>query len=87
MTAERVGDVVTLTIYNGDLSISDSWGAAKICSLPWKPAYEVFFAITLQDGLSGVIGNVRTSGSLYIQGKGTQWRKGWLFGAASYICA
>lgn len=87
MAAERVGDVVTLTIYNGDLSIGESWGTMKICSLPWKPTFEIFFAITLQEGLSGVIGNIRTSGSLYIQGKGTQWRKGWLFGAASYVCA
>lgn len=87
MTAERVGKVVTLTIYNGDLSINESWGTAKVCVLPWKPAFTVYFSVTLQEGLSGVIGIVQRDGSLIIQGKGTQWRKGWLFGAASYVCA
>ena len=79
--------MVTLTIYNGDLSINDNWGIADLCILPWKPAYQVFFSITLQDGLSGVIGVVELDGQLKIQGKGTQWRRGWLFGAASYVCA
>nr|DAW35711.1 MAG TPA: hypothetical protein [Caudoviricetes sp.] len=79
--------MVTLTIYNGYLSIGESWGIAKVCVLPWKPTFTVYFAVILQEGLSGVIGVVNTDGSLVIQGKGTQWRKGWLFGAASYICA
>lgn len=87
MAAKRVGSVVTLTIYNGYLSISEDWGKVKVCTLPWKPAYQVYFAVILQEGLSGVIGTIESDGSVYIQGKGTQWRKGWLFGAASYVCA
>ena len=79
--------MVTLTVYNGDLSIGESWGIAKVCVLPWKPAFTVYFSVTLQEGLSGVIGIVQRDRSLIIQGKGTQWRKGWLFGAASYVCA
>ena len=85
--AERVGKVVTLTIYTEDLSINDNWGTANVCVLPWKPTFTVYFAIILQEGLSGVIGVVKTDGRLVIQGKGTQWRHGWLFGAVSYICA
>lgn len=79
--------MVTLTIYNGDLSISGAWDKVKVCTLPWKPAYHVYFAVILQDGLSGVIGIIESDGGVYIQGKNTQWRKGWLFGAASYVCA
>lgn len=85
--AERVGGVVTLTIYTEDLSISDNWGTANVCVLPWKPTFTVYFAVILQEGLSGVVGMVKTDGRLVIQGKGTQWRHGWLFGAVSYICA
>ena len=85
--AERVGKVVTITIYTEDLSINDNWGTANVCVLPWKPTFTVYFAIILQEGLSGVIGVVKTDGRLVIQGKGTQWRHGWLFGAVSYICA
>ena len=79
--------MVTLTIYTEDLSINDNWGTANVCVLPWKPTFIVYFAIILQEGLSGVIGVVKTDGRLVIQGKGTQWRHGWLFGAVSYICA
>ena len=79
--------MVTLTIYTGGLSIDDSWGIANVCVLPWKPTFNVYFAVTLQEGLSGVIGVVREDGSLIIQGKSTKWRNGWLFGAVSYICA
>ena len=86
VTAERVGDVVTLSIAN-EFSISDMWGTTKVCTLPWKPASQIFFSITLQDGLSGVIGQVDANGNVIVAGKGTQWRKGWIFGAASYICA
>ena len=87
MTAERVGGVVTLTIATGDLSIGDEWGITGVCTLPWKPAFAVYFAVALQKGLSGVIGVIGKDGSLSIQGKGTQWRSGWLFGAASYVCS
>ena len=87
MTAERVGDVVTLTIGTGDLSIGNEWGTVNVCALPWKPAFTVNFAVILQGGLSGVIGVILKDGSLIIQGKGTQWRSGWLFGAASYVCS
>jgi hypothetical protein len=79
--------VVTLTICNGHLSISEAWGKVKVCTLPWKPDYQVYFAVILQEGLSGVIGIIELDGSVYIQGKDTQWRKGWLFGAASYVSA
>ena len=79
--------MVTLTICTGDLSISDSWGIANVCVLPWKPTFNVNFAVVLQGGLSGVIGVLGKDGSLTIQGKGTQWRSGWLFGAASYVCS
>lgn len=85
--AERVGKVVTITICTGDLSISDNWGTANVCILPWKPTFTVYFAVILQEGLSGVIGMVKKDGSLVIQGKSTQWRHGWLFGSVSYICA
>lgn len=87
MTAEKVGGVVTLTIATGELSIGDEWGTVNVCTLPWKPAFAVYFAVVLQGGLSGVIGVLRKDGSLTIQGKGTQWRSGWLFGAASYVCS
>ena len=86
MTADRVGKVVMLTIA-GDYSISDAWGTTTVCKLPWKPATQVFFAITLQDGLSGVIGQVDGNGYVIVNGKGTQWRKGWLFGSATYVVA
>ena len=87
MTAERVGGVVTLAISTGELSIDDAWGIADVCTLPWKPASAVYFAVALQGGLSGVIGAIEKDGSLVIQGKDTQWRSGWLFGAASYVCS
>lgn len=86
VTADRVGGVVTLTIA-GSYSISDAWGSVKICDLPWKPAHHVFFAVVLQGGLSGVIGVIKEDGGLIIQGKDTRWQSGWLFGAASYVCA
>lgn len=86
MTADRVGEMVTLMIA-GSYSISDAWGSVKICDLPWKPAQQVFFAVVLQGGLSGVIGVIQKDGSLIIQGKDTQWRSGWLFGTASYACS
>lgn len=87
VTAERVGGVVTLTIATGDLSIGDAWGTAGVCTLPWKPAFAVYFAVALQGGLSGVIGVIQEDGGLIIQGKNTQWRGGWLFGMASYVCS
>lgn len=87
MTAERVGRVVTLTIATGDLFIGNAWGTANVCTLPWKPAFAVHFAVILQGGLSGVIGVVEENGNLSIQGKNTQWRDGWLFGVASYACS
>ena len=86
VSAERFGNVVAVTIA-GEYSISDSWGTATACKLPWKPATQVFFAITLQDGLSGVVGHVDVNGNVIVNGKGTQWRKGWLFGAATYVVA
>lgn len=85
--AERVGGVVTLTIATGDLSIGNAWGTADVCTLPWEPAFAVYFAVALQGGLSGVIGVIGKDGSLSIQGKNTQWRGGWLFGMASYVCS
>lgn len=87
VTAERVGRVVTLTIATGDLSIDNDWGTVDVCALPWKPAFAVYFAVVLQGGLSGVIGVIGKDGSLSIQGKSTQWRSGWLFGMASYVCS
>lgn len=87
VTAERVGRVVTLTIATGDLSIDNDWGTVDVCALPWKPAFAVYFAVVLQGGLSGVIGVIGKDGSLSIQGKNTQWRGGWLFGMASYVCS
>lgn len=87
VTAERVGGVVTLTIATGSLSIGDEWGTVDVCTLPWKPAFAVYFAVALQGGLSGVIGVIGKDGSLSIQGKNTQWRGGWLFGIASYVCS
>lgn len=87
MAAERVGGVVTLTIATGGLSIDNEWGTASVCTLPWKPASAVYFAVALQGGLSGVIGVIGEDGSLSIQGKNTQWRGGWLFGMASYVCS
>lgn len=85
--AERFGKVVTLTIATRSISISDSWGAAYVCVLPWQPTGEVVFAVTLQGGVSGVIGRVEQDGGLWIVGKDTEWRSGWLFGSASYVCA
>ena len=87
VTADRVGRVVTLTIATGDLSIDNDWGTVDVCALPWKPAFAVYFAVVLQGGLSGVIGVIGKDGSLSIQGKNTQWRSGWLFGMASYVCS
>lgn len=85
--AERFGKVVTLTIATSSISISDGWGAARVCVLPWQPTGEVDFAVTLQGGGSGVIGRVEQDGGLLIVGKDTEWRSGWLFGSASYVCA
>ena len=85
--AERFGKVVTLTIATSSISISDSWGSARVCVLPWQPTSEVSFAVTLQGGASGVIGRVDKDGGLLIIGKDTGWRSGWLFGSASYVCA
>lgn len=85
--AERFGKVVTLTIATSGISISDSWGEMYVCALPWKPTGEVSFAVTLQGGWSGVIGRVEQDGGLRIIGKNTEWRSGWLFGSASYVCA
>lgn len=85
--AERFGNVVTLTIATSSVSISDNWGAAYVCVLPWQPTGEVVFAVTLQGGVSGVIGRVEQDGGLWIVGKDTEWRSGWLFGSASYVCA
>ena len=87
VTAERVGGVVTLTIATNDLFIDNEWGTMNACTLPWKPAFDVNFAVILQGGLSGVIGAIEKNGNLSIQGKNTQWRDGWLFGAASYVCS
>lgn len=87
VTAERVGGVVTLEIATGELSIGDDWGTVNVCTLPWKPTFNVNFAVALQGGLSGVIGVIGKDGSLSIQGKNTQWRGGWLFGVASYVCS
>lgn len=85
--AERFGKVVTLTIATSSVSISDNWGAAYVCVLPWQPTGKVDFAVTLQGGVSGVIGRVEQNGGLWIVGKDTEWRSGWLFGSASYVCA
>lgn len=85
--AERFGKVVTLTIATPSISITDSWGAAYVCALPWQPTGEVVFAVTPQGGASGVIGRVEKDGGLLIVGKDTEWRSGWLFGSASYVCA
>lgn len=85
--AERFGKVVTLTISTGSLSISDNWGTAYVCALPWQPTDIVVFAVTLQGGKSGVIARVEEDGDLWIIGKDTEWRSGWLFGTASYVCA
>ena len=87
MTAERVGGVVTLEISTGALSIGNEWETVDVCTLPWKPAFVVCFAVILQGGLSGVIGVIHEDGRLTIEGKNTQWRSGWLFGAASYACS
>lgn len=87
VTAERVGGVVTLTIATGDLSIGNEWETVDVCTLPWKPAFSVYFAVILQGGLSGAIGVIHGDGRLAIEGKNTQWRGGWLFGAASYVCS
>ena len=76
--------MVTITIA-GEYSIPDAWGTATACKLPWKPALQVFFAVTLQEGLSGVIVLIDGNGNVIVTGKGTQWRKGWLFGAAAYV--
>ena len=79
--------MVTLTIATNDLFIDNGWGTMNACTLPWKPAFDVHFAVILQGGLSGVIGAIEKNGNLSIQGKNTQWRDGWLFGAASYVCS
>lgn len=85
--AERFGKVVTLKIATNRVSISDGWGVAHVCVLPWQPTGEVVFAVTLQGGVSGVIGRVEKDGGLWIVGKDTEWRSGWLFGSVSYVCA
>ena len=85
--AERFGKVVTLMISTNSVSISDNWGVAYVCALPWQPAGAVNFAVTLQGGGSGVIGRIEQDGGLRIVGKDTEWRSGWLFGSASYVCA
>lgn len=87
VTAERVGGVVTLTIATNDLFIDNEWGIMNVCTLPWKPMFSVNFPVALQGGLSGVICVLGKDGSLTIQGKNTQWRDGWIFGAASYACS
>lgn len=84
--AERFGKVVTLTIATSSVSISDNWGKAEVCVLPWQPTGEADFAVTLQGGGSGVIGRVGKDGCLWIIGKDTGWRSGWLFGSTSYVC-
>ena len=86
---DRCGKVVCVSIARS-FSISDAWGTASVCTLPngFRPRRTITAATTLQESGSNDVTVVLTaSGDVYVQGKGTSWRSGWLFCTASFIAA
>lgn len=83
----KVGRIVLVTI-SIDTSIGDAWGQKSIATLPsnYEPIKEPSCVLALQGGYdSSVIARITHSGDIVVQGKGTGWRSGWVFGSFAYI--
>lgn len=86
---DRCGKVVCISIANS-LSIPDAWGTCSICTLPkgFRPRRTITAPTSLQESGNNDVTVVFTaSGDVYVQGKGTSWRSGWLFCTVSFIAA
>ena len=71
-------------------SISDDWGYSSIDILPdgWRPIKQVLAPTSLQaSSRNDVVFGIQSNGEIFIQGKGTSWRSGWLFALAVYVIA
>ena len=86
-TCNRVGNVAILNIVK-NCSISGDWGHGSIDTLPdgWRPIKQTVVPTSLQaSSRNDVVLGVQPDGEIYIQGKGTSWREGWLFALAVYV--
>lgn len=89
INADRYGKVVCIGIA-GEFSISDSWGSKSICTLPagFRPKRTITAPTSLQEsGNNDVTVMFDKDGSVYIKGKGTAWRSGWLFCTVAFVAA
>lgn len=83
----KVGRIVLVTI-SMSTSIGDAWSQKSIVTLPsnYEPIKEYSCALAVQGGYdSSVIARITHSCNIVVQGKGTGWRSGWVFGSFAYI--
>lgn len=86
-TVHKVGRIVFVTICIST-SIEDAWGQKSIVTLPsnYEPINECICALAVQGGYdNSVIAIITHSCDIVVQGKGTGWRSGWVFGSFAYI--
>lgn len=85
--AHKVGRIVLVTI-GLNTSIGDAWGQKSIATLPgnYEPVKEYTCALAVQGGYdSSVTAKITHGCDIIVQGKGTEWRSGWVFGSLAYI--
>ena len=88
-TCSRVGNVAILSIVK-NCSISGDWGYGSIDILPegWRPINQMVVPTSLQASTrNDVVLGVQPDGEIYIQGKATSWRSGWVFALVVYVIA
>lgn len=83
----KVGRIVLVTI-SLNTSIGGAWSQKSIATLPsnYEPIKECNCALAVQGGYdSSVIAKITHNCNIVIQGKGTGWLSGWVFGSFTYI--
>lgn len=88
-TCHRIGKIAVMNFVK-NCSISDDWGYGSIGTLPdgWRPIKQTVVPTSLQaSSRNDVVLGVQPDGEIYIQGKGTSWREGWLFALVVYVIA
>lgn len=88
-TCSRIGKLAVMNFVKS-CSISDDWGYGSIDILPdgWRPIKQVIAPTSLQESSrNDVVFGIQSNGVIFIQGKGTSWRSGWLFALAVYVIA
>lgn len=88
-TCRRIGKLAVMNFVK-NCSISDDWGYSSIDILPdgWRPIKQVIAPTSLQaSSRNDVVFCLQSNGEIFIQGKGTSWRSGWLFALAVYVIA